>query len=145
MLPSGGDETWNGLPGPTEPFASFPLHEIETPAGWTRSSSPTGGFLPTRDGFWLEANAEVVLYGATEPGASLTLAGLPLELRPDGTFSCRLAFPDGDSQVVVSAVSPRSDDWREATFRLSRRTEQGGAVGELPPDLSLAIPPCPMA
>jgi hypothetical protein len=91
--------------------------------------------------FWLNLNAELVIYGATEPGARLVFAGQPLEPRNDGTFSFRLALPDGEFEVVLSAASGRTDDRREATLRLSRRTECRGEVGESLRDRSLPQPP----
>ncbi len=46
---------------------------------------------PPPAGFWLNINAELIVYGATEPGAQVTLGGRPIQLRPDGTFSCRFS------------------------------------------------------
>jgi len=104
-------------------------------------SSPRGGVKPAPAPFWLNLNAELVIYGATEPGARLVFAGQPLEPRNDGTFSFRLALPDGEFEVVLSAASGRTDDRREATLRLSRRTECRGEVGESLRDRSLPQPP----
>ena len=86
-------------------------------------SSPFGG-VERRKGFWFNVNAELILYGATEPGASVTLDGLPLNLRPDGTFSLRFALPDGDYGLAVAASSAQGD-WRQAQLRFSRRTVGG--------------------
>jgi len=139
-LSAGGTEAGAGTPRFAQPLA-FP----ELLAGQRQSeplgvSSPHGGLLTAPGSFWFNVNAELTLYGATEPGAQLTLAGLPVELRADGTFSCRLALPDGDFQVRVSAVSPRADDRREATLKLNRRTEHCGMVGQHP-GISLPEPP----
>jgi len=37
----------------------------------------------------------VIIYGATEPGAKVTLGGHEIKLRSDGSFSYRFALPDG--------------------------------------------------
>ncbi len=71
-------------------------------------------------------NAELVLYGGTEPDARVTIGGQPVELRPDGTFSHRFALPDGLEQLAVVAVSPQGD-WRQAEFSFSRHTDYQGA------------------
>lgn len=46
--------------------------------------------------FWLVADAELIVYGATEPDASVTIGGRPIKLNADGTFryhtSLRMAF-----------------------------------------------------
>jgi len=90
-------------------------------------------------GFWLSINAELVIYGATEPGASVTLGGRPIALRPDGTFSCRCSLPDGDHAVTVSAMSAEGE-LRQATLKLSRSTDYRGEVGAAPQDASLQPP-----
>jgi len=36
--------------------------------------------------FWFQLDAELIVYGATEPNARVTLQGEPVKLRPDGTF-----------------------------------------------------------
>ena len=90
-------------------------------------------------GFWLSINAELVIYGATEPGASVTLGGRPIALRPDGTFSCRCSLPDGDHAVTVSAMSAEGE-LRQAKLTFSRRTDYQGAAAAAPQDLSLQPP-----
>jgi len=84
-------------------------------------SSPFGG-LEQRKGFWFKVNAVLIIYGATEPSASVTFAGQPIELRADGTFSVRLAFPDGQHQIAVTAKSAQGEVC-EADLMFSRHTE----------------------
>ncbi len=90
-------------------------------------------------GFWFSINAELVLYGATEPDATVTIGGQPIQLRPDGTFSCRLALPDGNHTITVSAVSAQGE-LRQAELKVSRRTDYQGEVGSTPRDPSLHPP-----
>jgi uncharacterized protein len=103
-------------------------------------SSPSGGEALVPKGFWLNLNAELILYGATEPNASVMVGGQPIGLRPDGTFSFRFALPDGEYEVTVSACSAEGD-CREARLRFSRRTDQVGEVGSAAQDPSLQPPP----
>ena len=93
-------------------------------------------------GFWLNLNAELVIYGATEPDATLMVGGRPLELRPDGTFSCRFALPDGVYPLTVSATS-RGGEWRQAELDFSRQTRYSGPVGIHPQDPALKPPLAP--
>src|SRR5262249_52414849 len=44
--------------------------------------------------FWFQLDAELIVYGATEPNAKVTLQGEPVKLRPDGTFTMRFSLPD---------------------------------------------------
>jgi len=38
-------------------------------------------------GLFLQVGTELVVYGTTQPGAVVTMAGSPIDLKPDGTFS----------------------------------------------------------
>lgn len=99
-------------------------------------SSPSGAREARPAGFWFSINAELILYGATEPDASVTIGGRPIQLRPDGTFSCRFALPDGEHVVSLSALSAR-DDLRQAELRFSRHTDYQGEGSAAPQDQSL--------
>jgi hypothetical protein len=96
---------------------------------------------PQPRGFWLNLNAELLIYGVTEPDALLTLGGYPIELRPDGTFTCRFALPDGDYELPVLASS-KNGELRLVLIRVSRKTEKQDDVGTHPQAPSLK-PPIP--
>lgn len=85
-----------------------------------------------RRSFWFRVNAEVILHGSTEPDARVTIAGRPVALRPDGSFSFRFAFPDGDFRLPVEAVSADRMDGRKAAVRFLRATALEGEVGVHP-------------
>jgi hypothetical protein len=104
-----------------------------------RVSSPLGAVEQRPKVFWFNINAELVIYGATEPDASVTVEGRPISLRPDGTFSCRFSLPDGDHTVTVSAMSAEGD-LRQAKLNFSRRTEHQAEVGAALQDPSLEPP-----
>ena len=119
---------------------SPPIEFPASPGGPIQGiSSPLGSEEFPLEGFRLNLNAELVLYGATEPDASLTIGGQPIALRPDGTFSFRFSLPDGDYELSVSARSARGDS-REAALKFTRRTDRRGEIGTIPPDLP---PPTP--
>src|SRR5208282_1444107 len=104
-------------------------------------SSPFGG-LARPKGFWFNVNAELIIYGATEPDAKVTLGGHEIKLRPDGSFSYRFALPDGKYDLPAVAVSADNTDARAANLKFSRETEYLGDVGAHPQDPSLK-PPLP--
>jgi len=91
-------------------------------------------------GFWFNLNAELVIYGATEPNAKVSIAGHRIRLRPDGTFSCRFAFPDGKYELPVIAVAAAGNDARLAELEFSRRTGYTGEVGAVVQDPTLKAP-----
>jgi len=119
-----------------------PLPGLPMPAGGpiVSISSPPGGELPPPKSFWLDLNAELILYGATEPGASLVIGGLPVALQPDGTFSFRFSMPDGDYEVSIAARSA-DGDCRQAVMTFRRCTACNGEVDAASQDPSL-VPPC---
>jgi hypothetical protein len=84
-------------------------------------------------------NAELVIYGATEPSASVTIGGRPIKLRPDGTFSYRFALPDGQYHLPISAVSV-DEQQRHVALNFSRSTVSSGEVGMHPQDPALRPP-----
>lgn len=75
-------------------------------------------------GFWFVLDTELIVYGATEPGATVTLQGKRLSLRADGTFTARFALPDGRQIIPVTAKSPDGIEERTITPIVSRDTER---------------------
>jgi hypothetical protein len=73
--------------------------------------------------FWLVANTELIVYGATEPTAKLTIQGLPIKLRPDGTFTLRFALPDGKQEIPIVAVNREGDKKRTITPVVEKNTK----------------------
>jgi hypothetical protein len=67
--------------------------------------------------FWFNIDAELIVYGATEPTAKVTLQGEPVKLRPDGTFTMRFSLPD--SRQIIPAVAISADGVEERTIVLA--------------------------
>jgi hypothetical protein len=111
-----------------------------SPAGAVTSiSSPFGG-VGQQKGFWFNVNAELIIYGATEPDAQVTIGGRVIRLRSDGTFSYRFALPDGNYDLPAVAISADRTDGRAAELAFSRSTEYRGDVGTHPQDPQLQPP-----
>ena len=107
--------------------------------GVSSLSSPFGG-MEQGKGFWFNVNAELIIYGATEPDAKVTLGGHEIKLRSDDTFSFRFALPDGKYDLPAVAVSADGTDARAADLKFTRETEYLGDVGAQPQDPSLKTP-----
>lgn len=86
------------------------------------ASPGMGVAAPERKAFWLNASVEVIIHGATQPGSTVTIQGLPVKLRADGTFSARFQLPDGEQIVPIEAVSRDGSMRRSVTTRLARKT-----------------------
>jgi hypothetical protein len=67
--------------------------------------------------FWFQLDAELIVYGSTEPSARVTLQGEPVKLRPDGTFTMRYSLPD--SRQIIPAVASSGDGVEERTIVLA--------------------------
>jgi hypothetical protein len=89
-------------------------------------SSPMGGMPPQLKAFWFNVNAELVIYGATQPDALVTIGGQPIQLRPDGTFTCRFALPDGQFELELAATSVENDS-RRAQLKFGRSSRYDDA------------------
>ena len=89
--------------------------------GITSGASPVKK-LPKERKFWMTVNCELIVYGATEPDAKVTVQGRPIALRKDGTFSLRFALPDGRQVIAVKAVSADAQEERSVTPIVSRET-----------------------
>jgi hypothetical protein len=73
-------------------------------------------------GFWFTLDCELIVYGATEPDATVTMQGRPIKLRPDGTFTVRMALPDGVQEIETVATSADGTEERTITPVVSRTT-----------------------
>lgn len=71
--------------------------------------------------FWLVVNTELIVYGATEPDAKVTVQGKPINLRKDGTFTLRFALPDGKQVIPVEATSAKIREKRTITPVVTRK------------------------
>jgi hypothetical protein len=112
-----GISSWNELVSESSLFSGFG-------ASW--SAQPFGGI---ERGFFMHVNAEVIFYGGTHPQARVTIAGNPVQLQPDGTFSYHFKFPDNDYEIPIIATSPDGVETRSATLFFRRETTREGDVG----------------
>ena len=68
-------------------------------------------------------NAEVILYGKTDPEGAVSLDGSPVRLRDDGTFSVRVALPEGQTSLPVTFWSPGGEESQKIVPVISRKTQ----------------------
>jgi hypothetical protein len=91
-------------------------------SGGVSSLSSPAKKLPKERKFWLWVNTELIVYGATEPDALVTVQGRPIELRPDGTFSLRFALPEGKQVIPVKATSSDRLETKSVTPVVTKKT-----------------------
>ncbi|NDJ16770.1 DUF4912 domain-containing protein [Myxacorys almedinensis] len=86
-------------------------------AGFSASAPPV---RPRK--FWLVADAELIVYGATEPDATVTIGGRPIKLNTDGTFRFQMSFQDGLIDFPIMAVAADGEQNREIHMKFERET-----------------------
>jgi uncharacterized protein len=83
----------------------------------------SSGDVPVRPRqFWLIADAELIVYGATEPDATVTIGGRPIKLNPDGTFRFQMSFQDGLIDYPILAVAADGEQTRSIQMKFNRET-----------------------
>lgn len=78
----------------------------------------------TNGQFQFRIDTELVLHGLTKPGSSIAVQGEPVELRDDGSFTLRLAQPEGRQVVALVAISPRGEERRMVVLGMERNTKE---------------------
>ena len=92
---------------------------------WASGLSESGAGLPPRQrSFWLVADAELIVYGATDPAARLTIGGEDVPLSPDGTFRIQVPFRDGQQLYPIEAIAADGEQRRNITLEFRRTTPE---------------------
>ena len=93
---------------------------------WASGRSESGaGLLASRPrSFWLVADAELVVYGATDPAATLRIGEEIVPLAEDGTFSIQVPFRDGQQLYPITAVAADGEQTRHITLNFNRTTPE---------------------
>ena len=89
-----------------------------------RNESGIGGVTPRQRSFWLVADAELIVYGATDPSARLTIGGEDVPLSTDGTFRIQVPFRDGDQVYAIEATAADGEQKRNITLNFQRQTPE---------------------
>lgn len=83
----------------------------------------SAGAIPMRSRqFWLIADAELIVYGATEPDATVTIGDRQIQLNPDGTFRFQMSFQDGLIDYPIMAVAADGEQIRSIQMKFNRET-----------------------
>ncbi len=115
----------SGIPGAAAPGFALNASGLNV-SGLNMSGIGSGGSaLPGRSrNFWLVADAELIVYGATEPTATLTVGDRVVPLNPDGTFRFHVAFPDGQIDYPIRAVAADGEQSRSIHLHFERETPE---------------------
>ncbi|BAZ49170.1 hypothetical protein NIES4103_17810 [Nostoc sp. NIES-4103] len=78
-------------------------------------------FSPPGD-FWFLADAELIIHGSTQPGATVTIAGNPVTLKSDGSFHLRIPFSDNLIDYLITAVAANGEQTKTIHKKFSQET-----------------------
>ena len=96
---------------------------LPTASGQNMSGAGFSGDLQAKPRqFWLVADAELIVYGATEPDATVTIGDREIKLNPDGTFRFQMSFQDGVIDYPIKAVAIDGEQTRSVHMNFERQT-----------------------
>lgn len=81
------------------------------------------GVSVDKDGFPFEVDAEMIVYGITDPRATVNMAGEPVRVRNDGSFAVSFAIPDRRQVIPVVASSRDGSKQRTTVLAIERNTK----------------------
>jgi uncharacterized protein len=97
---------------------------VPTASGQNMSGAGFSGDVaaPRPRQFWLVADAELIVYGATEPDATVTIGDRQIKLNSDGTFRFQMSFQDGVIDYPIKAVAVDGEQTRSIHMNFERET-----------------------
>lgn len=99
---------------------------------WLSSSmSSPFGCMDDR-GFSMHLNAELIIYGGTQPGATIRLDGKDIQPDENGNFHYHFNFADGKYHIPIEATSMDGIETRQALLSFLRMTATGDDVDATP-------------
>jgi len=119
-----GSEAFHEL-GLGEEGAEGAGHWASAAGPWASGRHESGaGLIPRQRSFWLVADAELIVYGATDPAARLSIGGEEVPLSPEGTFRVQVPFRDGQQVYPIEAVAADGEQKRSITLEFRRATPE---------------------
>ncbi len=89
---------------------------------WSSGINESGSGIVKNRSFWLVADAELIVYGATEPSAKLTIGDEEVPLAADGTFRIQVPFRDGTQKYDIKAVDESGEQEKRISMKFDRET-----------------------
>ncbi len=88
--------------------------------GFTESGAALN--IMRKSEFWLEADAELIVYGATDPTATISIGDEIIKIDSDGTFCVQVPFRDGQQIYPIKAELAEGEQNRHIILKFERRT-----------------------
>ncbi len=89
----------------------------------TRYGSGMERLFAAPQDFKLEVDAEMIVFGSTNPDSHVSLRGEPVRLRPDGTFTVRMSLPNQRQVIPIVASAAHGGEQRTIVLAVERNTK----------------------
>ena len=117
---SGGFSPENNSTELQELFEERLRRPMGPPVSRTAADSDADDECQAPMGFQLEVDAEMIVYGVTQPEAYVTLQGEPVKVQADGTFRVRVELPN-KRQVLPIVASVQGGNARQTVVMAVER------------------------
>ncbi|MEL7497939.1 MAG: DUF4912 domain-containing protein [Planctomycetota bacterium] len=77
----------------------------------------------TGDDFDFQVDAHMIVFGSTDPKASVTVGGKPVRLQEDGSFALRVDLPERRQVLPVVAANRNGTQQRTTVLAIERNTK----------------------
>ena len=116
----GGDESEQ-----SEEFHIREVHDTRpTPFAFLEERADTGGTIDGTQEFPFQLEAELIVYGLTDPRCDFTLMGEEVPVSKDGNFSVRFHLPNGRQVIPAVTVTPDGSETRTIVMAVERNTKE---------------------
>ena len=89
----------------------------------TRYGNGVPAMLAAAQTLRFEVDAEMIVYGVTNPDTHVSLRGEPVKIRPDGTFTVRMSLPNQRQVIPVVASAANGAEQRTIVLAVERNTK----------------------
>jgi hypothetical protein len=89
----------------------------------TRYGNGVPALLAAAQTLKFEVDAEMIVYGVTNPDTHVSLRGEPVKIRPDGTFTVRMSLPNQRQVIPVVASAANGAEQRTIVLAVERNTK----------------------
>jgi hypothetical protein len=106
----------------------FHIREVHdtrpAPFAFLAERSDQGGTIDGTQEFPFQLEAELIVYGSTDPRCEFTLMGEEVPVSKDGSFSVRFHLPNGRQVIPAVTVTPDGSETRTIVMAVERNTKE---------------------
>lgn len=124
---SGGFSSENNATELRELFEERLQRPMSPAAARSESSAEDGG--ATSPGMDLQVDAEMLVYGVTQPGMGVMLQGEPVKVHADGTFRVRVDLPNRRQVLPIVTTTPEGVERQTVVIAVERNTKTMEPIG----------------